>query len=205
MLVGSYIIFFIQFGDTIQTARQLPNAVVAKFFDKSELLLINSVCCYMRYRVIYFQCLCYLALPLCTVSMHLTRCVLWHVVCLFFLFLICCFFEAPIYANEDYTNGQRRESALCQLYRHSFVHLIAWLDWGCGGRSAAWCARPSPTRDRWRLSHLGATSHTAHAPPPATDRLPLHAPASRPEVATRDDVIEITRDLAESPSRREVM
>ena len=62
MRAGSYIIFFIQFGDTIQTARQLPNAVVAKFFDKSELLLINSVCYFMRYRVIYFQCLCYLGL-----------------------------------------------------------------------------------------------------------------------------------------------
>ena len=73
MRAGSYIIFFIQVGDTIQTARQLPNAVVAKFFDKSELLLINSVCYFMRHRVIYFQCLCYLALPLCIVSMHLTR------------------------------------------------------------------------------------------------------------------------------------
>jgi len=49
------------------------------------------------------------------------------------------------------------------------------------------------------LSHLGATSRAAHAPPPATDRLPLHAPAGRPEVATRDDVIDTTRDLAESP------
>jgi len=40
----------------------------------------------MRYRVIYFQCLglCYLALQLCIVSMHLTRCVLSHVVCLSF-------------------------------------------------------------------------------------------------------------------------
>ena len=36
----------------------------------------------MRYRVIYFQCLCYLALPLCIVSMHLTLSVLRHVVCL---------------------------------------------------------------------------------------------------------------------------
>jgi len=27
--------FFIQFGDNIQTARQLRNAVFAKFFDKS--------------------------------------------------------------------------------------------------------------------------------------------------------------------------
>jgi len=54
----------------------------------------------MRYRVTYFQCLCYLALPRCIVSMHLTRCVLWHVVCLFFLrfFLV---FEAAIYANKD--------------------------------------------------------------------------------------------------------
>jgi len=29
----------------------------------------------MRYRVIYFQCLCHLSLSLCIVSMHLTRCV----------------------------------------------------------------------------------------------------------------------------------
>jgi len=42
-----------------------------------------------QYRAVYFQCWCYLALPLCTVSMHLTRCALWHVMCLFFL----CFFN----------------------------------------------------------------------------------------------------------------
>ena len=42
----------------------------------------------MRYRVIYFQCLCYLALPLCMVSMHLTRCVfLFPLFFLNFLFL----------------------------------------------------------------------------------------------------------------------
>ena len=35
MRAGSYIIFFIQFGDNIQTARQLRSAVFAKFFDKS--------------------------------------------------------------------------------------------------------------------------------------------------------------------------
>jgi len=34
MRAGSYIIFFIQFGDNIQTARQLRNAVFGKFFDK---------------------------------------------------------------------------------------------------------------------------------------------------------------------------
>ena len=50
----------------------------------------------MRYRVIYFQCLCYLALPLCIVSMHLTRCVY-----LFPLFLKKIVFEAAIYANKD--------------------------------------------------------------------------------------------------------
>jgi len=67
---------FIQFCDNIQTARQLRNADFAKFFNKSQLFLINYVCYFMRYRVIYFQCLCYFALPLCIVSMHLTRCVL---------------------------------------------------------------------------------------------------------------------------------
>ena len=55
----------------------------------------------MRYRVIYFQCLCYLALPLCIVSMHLTRCALWHVLCLFPLFFKFLVFEAAIYANKD--------------------------------------------------------------------------------------------------------
>ena len=59
---------FIQFDDNIQTARQLRNTVFAEFFDKSQLLLINFVCFFMCYRVIYFQCLCYLALPLCIVS-----------------------------------------------------------------------------------------------------------------------------------------
>jgi len=58
MRAGSYIIFFIQFGDNIQTARQLRSAVFAKFFDKSYLLLINFVCYFMRYRAIYFRCLC---------------------------------------------------------------------------------------------------------------------------------------------------
>jgi len=44
-----------------------------EFFGKSQLLLINFMCFFMLYYVIYFQCLCYLALPLCIVSMHLTR------------------------------------------------------------------------------------------------------------------------------------
>ena len=35
MRVGSYIIFFIQFGDNIQTSRQLRSAVFVRFFDKS--------------------------------------------------------------------------------------------------------------------------------------------------------------------------
>jgi len=38
---------------------------------------------------LFIMCLCYLVLPLCIVSMHLTRCVLRHVVCIFFL----CFFN----------------------------------------------------------------------------------------------------------------
>jgi len=39
-----FIFIFIQFGDNIQTARQLHDAVFAKFRDKSQLLLINYVC-----------------------------------------------------------------------------------------------------------------------------------------------------------------
>jgi len=73
-------------------------AKIAKFFDKSQLLLVNFVCYFTRYRVIYFQCLCYLALPLCVVSMHLTRCVLWHVVYVSFsfVFLISCFWSCNL-------------------------------------------------------------------------------------------------------------
>ena len=58
----------------------------------------------MRYGVIYFQCLCYLALPLCIVSMHLTRCVLWHVVCIFFFccFLISCFWSCNLCEKKIY-------------------------------------------------------------------------------------------------------
>jgi len=56
----------------------------------------------MRYRVIYFLCLCYLALPLCIVSMHLTRCAPGYVVCIFFhCFVKFLVFEAAIYANKD--------------------------------------------------------------------------------------------------------
>ena len=45
---------------------------------KTRLIFLCLYICQdiMRYRVIYFQCLCYLALPLCIVSMHLTRCAL---------------------------------------------------------------------------------------------------------------------------------
>jgi len=44
--------------------------------DETIETIFNYVRYFMRYRVIYFQCLCYLALPLCIVSMHLTRCAL---------------------------------------------------------------------------------------------------------------------------------
>jgi len=56
----------------------------------------------MRYRVIYFQYLCYLALPLCTISMHLTvLCSLTFCMSLFPLFFLIFVFEAEIYANKD--------------------------------------------------------------------------------------------------------
>jgi len=47
---------FMQFGDNVRTARQLRSAVIAKFFDGSELLLVDYFCCFMRCRVIYFRC-----------------------------------------------------------------------------------------------------------------------------------------------------
>jgi len=85
-----------QSGDNVRTARQLRGAVLAKFFDGSELLLVDYVCCFMRCRVIYFRCLCYLASPpLFVVGVHLTRCVSFFSLC-FFGFL---FFEAAVYAN----------------------------------------------------------------------------------------------------------
>ena len=71
---GSYIIFFIQFGDNIQTARQLRIAIFAKFFDKSQMLLINFVCYFMRYHVIYFQYLCYFAVHIVSIDAFDTLC-----------------------------------------------------------------------------------------------------------------------------------
>jgi len=66
---------FMQFVDNVRTARQLRSAVLVKFFDGSELLLVDYVCCFMRCRVTYFQCLGYLAPPLCVVGLYLTSCV----------------------------------------------------------------------------------------------------------------------------------
>jgi len=65
----------IQFGDNIQYSHAsyamlfLLNSLI------SQLLLINYVCYFLRYRVTYFQRLCYLALLVCIVNIHLTRCV----------------------------------------------------------------------------------------------------------------------------------
>ena len=62
---------------------------------------------FVRYRVIYFQYLCYLALPLCTVSMHLTRCMSLFPLFFLFKFLV---FEAALYANKDaYIKHHRNE------------------------------------------------------------------------------------------------
>jgi len=54
--------------------------------------------------ILSVQCLCYLALPRCIVSMRLTRCVLWHVLCLFSLFFKFLVFESAIYTNKDVYN-----------------------------------------------------------------------------------------------------
>jgi len=51
----------------------------------------------VRYRVIYLQCLCYLALPLCTVSMYLTRCVSFFPLFFNFLFLKLQFMRIKMY------------------------------------------------------------------------------------------------------------
>ena len=58
----------------------------------------------MRYRVIYFQCLCYLSLPLGIVSMHLTR--VLDTLCLFslffyFLFLKLQFMQIKMYIIQN--------------------------------------------------------------------------------------------------------
>ena len=99
----------------------------------------------MRYCVIYFQCLCYFALPLCTVSMHLTRCALWHVVCLFLLFLISCFklqfmrikmYIIAYLCNLNYPSLQVRRCA------------AGYLDWCCSSWTSA-------GETRWRCRVLG--------------------------------------------------
>ena len=50
--------------------------VATEFSVNKDLYEIKPNLTSNSYLVIYIQCLCYLALPLCIVSMHLTRCVL---------------------------------------------------------------------------------------------------------------------------------
>ena len=56
------------------------------------ILLLISFVCYMRYHVVYFQCLCYLVLPLYIVGL----CISFS-----FAFFKFCVFEAAVYANKD--------------------------------------------------------------------------------------------------------
>jgi len=91
----------------------------------------------MRYRVIYFQCLCYLALPLCIVSIHLTRCVSF-----FFLrfsnslFLKLQFMRIKMYiltptGELDRTIRARRRAAM-RLVPNYFVHsLVSYAACSC--------------------------------------------------------------------------
>jgi len=84
----------------------------------------------MRYGVIYFQCLCYLALPLCVVSMHLTRCVLWHVVCIFFFccFLISCFLKLQFVRKKDLYKMSTKFPATSHCRHQTCPHLVtSWL------------------------------------------------------------------------------
>ena len=83
----------------------------AKFFDKSQLSLVNYVCYILRYRVIYFQCLCYLALPLCIVSMHLTRCVSFFFPSSFFNLL---FSKLQFMRIKMYTYYHMTYTCLCE-------------------------------------------------------------------------------------------
>jgi len=73
----------------------------------------------MRYHVIYFQCLCYLALPLCIVSMHLTRRVSLFPLLFNFLFLKLQFMRIKMYiykldkkipTRQFYTIGKAENS-----------------------------------------------------------------------------------------------
>jgi len=76
------------------------------------------VCYFMRYRVIHFQCYCYLALPLCTVCIVIIHLVyIWHVVffdtsCVFlfplFFLLISCFWSCNFMRIKMYIKLNRR-------------------------------------------------------------------------------------------------
>jgi len=84
----------------------------------------------MRCRVIYFRCLCYLAPPLCMVSVHLTRCVSFFFLC----FLVSCFFEAAVYANKNvYISLKMSSMASCWRPWQSMVKLCQ-----CVGRERHW-------------------------------------------------------------------
>jgi len=78
----------IQFGDNIQYSHAsyamlfLLNSLI------SQLLLINYVCYFLRYRVTYFQRLCYLALLLCIVNTFDTLCVFFSFVFLYIFYTL---------------------------------------------------------------------------------------------------------------------
>jgi len=65
-------------------------------------LISCATLCVVRYRVIYFQCLCYLALLLCICNMRLTGCVSFDTLHVSFSFVFSIYyFVAAIYANKD--------------------------------------------------------------------------------------------------------
>ena len=89
----------------------------AKFFDKSQLLLSNFVCYFMRYRVLYFQCLCYFAVHIVSIDAFDTLCYrvfLWPLLFYNFLFLKLQFMRIKmlyVICYGDFQRGGRGEGA----------------------------------------------------------------------------------------------
>ena len=80
-------------GADLHTAQMMPLPLTVSCFSKIQIGFTFLVPAHVgspgkRAVKRVYVCLCHLALPLCIVSMHLIRCVLRRVVCIFFL----CFF-----------------------------------------------------------------------------------------------------------------
>ena len=98
---GAGVVICLERGADLHMAQLMPLPLTVSCFSKIQIgftFLVSAHLGSPGKRAVKRVYVCYLALPLCTVSMHLTRCILWHVVCLpfSFVFLISCFWSCNL-------------------------------------------------------------------------------------------------------------